>query len=138
MKKFKNLKALIPLSLVIAFVLVLNICAATVSEMIENGEISDGPIVFGDERDGVVSDVSSEMSDIGGEISEFARDVLPRTSAMPTDTSDVNMNSDMTPENTMGTSMAEDTASNASLGIVVVVVIAIAVVALIFFFVKRK
>ena len=41
--------------------LMLSAAAATLDEMYENGVVSDGNVRFGDERDGVVSDVSEPM-----------------------------------------------------------------------------
>lgn len=43
-------------------IFMLGISAATLGEMRENGEVSDGGISYGDERDGIVSDVSDNHS----------------------------------------------------------------------------
>ena len=140
MKKVKNLKAFVLLALATMFVLMMNVCAINMKDMKENGEISDGPVVFGDERDGVVSDVSSDMSGLGGAVSEFVDDVIPDMSSSPKETSRVNMNSDITGESSSAadSTVSPTSSKNAVLGITVAVVLAVAVVALIFLFVKRK
>ena len=100
--------------------------AATPKEMIENGQVSDGPIVYGDVRDGEVSDISTDMGNIGEEISEFAETVI-------SDVGDIVSNP---VEEINGTSDKVGTAG-VLFGIVVAVLAAIAVIALIFYLTKR-
>lgn len=58
--KIKNSMRLVAWLAVFAL-LMLSAAAATLDEMYENGVVSDGNVRFGDERDGVVSDVSEPM-----------------------------------------------------------------------------
>ncbi len=148
MKK-SNFKAAV-LCLAIMLIMTLYAGAITPRDMIENGEVSDGSVVYGDARDGVVSDVSSDMSDLGGELSEFVETVLPGANSAPNETS-VKENADMTTEMSMqitseratenasnsdGSDMSEST--GAIWGIAIAVIVAIAVIALIFFLFKRR
>ena len=104
--------------------------AATPKEMIENGQVSDGPIVYGDVRDGEVSDISTDMGNIGDEISEFAETVI-------SDVGDIVSNPvDEIKDVVNGTSDKVGTAG-VLFGIVVAVLAAIAVIALIFYLTKR-
>lgn len=104
--------------------------AATPKEMIENGQVSDGPIVYGDVRDGEVSDISTDMENIGDEISEFAETVI-------SDVGDIVSNPvDEIKDVVNGTSDKVGTAG-VLFGIVVAVLAAIAVIALIFYLTKR-
>ncbi len=58
--KIKNSMRLVAWLAVFAL-LMLSAAAAALDEMYENGVVSDGNVRFGDERDGVVSDVSEPM-----------------------------------------------------------------------------
>ena len=131
MKKNKKIRS--GMLICIAFVIIMSLCAfaATPKEMIENGQVSDGPVVYGDERDGEVSDISTDMGNLGEEVKEFAGTVL-------SDAGDIISNpvseiSDMV----NGTSDSMGT-WGVLLGIIIAVLAAIAVIALIFYRTKRK
>lgn len=128
-----------------------SVAAITPREMLENGEVSDGGIVYGDERDGIVSDVSSEMGDLGSEISEFGESMMPdmdkttdesttvesTTERVTThDTSREPMN--QTEQNSVNDTSGEANRKDAKLGIIIAVLIVIAVVAVIFMLFRRK
>ncbi|MBQ6893373.1 MAG: hypothetical protein IJN48_04130 [Clostridia bacterium] len=148
MKRISNFTTAMMLCIVFVLIMSMTASAITPRDMMENGEVSDGSITYGDARDGVVSDVSSEMSDIGGEISEFVETVLPGADdndMQGTDASNttetttresVNNTTDSTENMTDGADM--NTAKGATWGIVIAVIIVIAVVAIIFCLVKRK
>ena len=145
-RKFDIKRAI--LCVCVAFMLCLSAFAITPRDMIENGEVSDGSVIYGDERDGIVSDVSSDIGDIRDELSEFGESMMPgiggteeiRTTdgvgtskePMTTDRAE-----DSTPEQTTDRTETAD-GMDARWGVVIAVIVVIAVVAVIFLFVRRK
>ena len=147
-KRNFNIKAAV-LFVCIAFTLCLSAFAITPREMLENGEVSDGSVIYGDERDGIVSDVSSEMGDVRDEIGEFAESMLPdmsgaeenRTSGNDTQSEPMTTDrADKTQESTKEASDGEtaDGTMDARWGVVIAVIVVVAVVAAVFLLVKRK
>lgn len=149
-KSIFNIKTAM-LCVCIAFTLCLSAFAITPREMLENGEVSDGSVVYGDERDGIVSDVSSQMGDVRDEIGEFAESMLPdmggsaeigttdnhSVSKEPMTSNAAEQTADRT-QQTAGDTENTNDGMDARWGIVIAVVAVTAVVAAVFLFVKRK
>lgn len=161
MKRLSNFKKVFLLCLAAMILMSLTVSAATSREMMENGAVSDGSVVYGNRRDGEVSDVSGNahgtdniVNDIGKDVSEagdkvedFAETILPGSTnhaettdhaattahrAETTHKTTAHETTNGTHTNTNGT-----TKTGAMWGIVIAVVVVIAVVAIIFYLTKR-
>lgn len=121
--------------LVLAFALAMfvTVSAATPREMIENGEVSDGDIRYGDARDGIVSDVSE-----GGEIVPGEGTGLISEIENITDAPDTSRTAESS-ENTSGTTNgADDEEGGIGMGIIIAVLVIIAVVIIIFLLLPKR
>lgn len=164
MKRLSNFKTVMILCIAVMLLMSVTVSAATSREMMENGAVSDGSVVYGDRRDGVVSDVSedmkdagdnvgnigSDMSQAGDKVEDFVETVLPggtdkaeTTTHNTTDrvntTDGVNTTDRV---NTTDQAGVNDNAENmtrtgAVWGIIIAVVVVVAVVAIIFYLTKR-
>ena len=123
--------------LAFSFLLLTGIFAASPREMYENGVVSDGNVTFGDERDGIVSDVS-EGGNIISDAGELLTDMLsPSTTEAPMTTGTSEITSTSQTENVENTTGAEED-GGAAWGIIIAVVVVIAVVIIIFLLMPKR
>lgn len=138
--------------ILLSFLLIFSASAATLSEMEENGEVSDGGISYGDARDGVISDVSDRNEnplpdiDIGGSQRGGSRmggsqrggsdSLMGRTGSG--DTAGDSQNSSGAQQG--AAQNTGDTASEGgmSMGIIIAILVVVAVIVLIFIFLPKR
>ena len=123
------------------FIFVLSTSAATLSEMRENGEVSDGGITYGDERDGIVSDVSDNRKDMtprasknksgsgGSVLGDIGNDISRGIGDMGRDI-----------DRGIGdmARSAGDTGSGVSVGLIIAILVVIAVLVIIFIMLPKR
>ena len=135
------------------FIFLLSTSAATLNEMRENGEVSDGGITYGDERDGIVSDVSdnrkdmtpntsksksgaggSLLGDIGNDLSrgigDMGRDIDRGINDMARSAGDSGANGSVDANNNTG--------SGISVGLIIAILVVIAVLVIIFIMLPKR
>ena len=164
MKRLNSFKTVMILCIAVMLLMSVTVSAATSREMMENGAVSDGSVVYGDKRDGVVSDVSGSTRDAGDVVSDIGSDIgnagdrvedfvetaLPNgTDRAETTAHDTTDRADTTTHMTTNraeTSAHETTNTESDMtatkggavwGIIIAVTVVIAVVAIIFYLTKR-
>ena len=131
--------------------LVITPSAATLSEMRENGEVSDGGIIHHSPRDGEISDVTDNGDGLVPEISSVIDDGLgigpSDTVPGTTDAPFMSENGSTVPETTRVTSSStapspttNGTAENGgmSAGLIIAILVVVAVVVIIFILLPKK
>ena len=106
--------------LVIALAMIVTVSAATPREMIENGEVSDGNVIYGDERDGIISDVSEGGEIVPGEGTGLVSEIKDITDAPST------------------TESGTTNGGGMGMGIIIAVLVVLAVVIVIFLLLSKR